>query len=305
MRPNHHQFIAFAYVVREGSFSAAAARFGVTQSTITQHVAKLEQQVGSQLLLRGRNGVTVTRTGQEFFDLADRLVTLDSAISERLEGFETMETGHIKVIANATQPALEAIREFTNRFPNIQVDFALHDWTSATQLLRDRHADVGLITDAPTSEDFYRVPLQKLPYVAYVHPDSPLATRNTLSLAELADLPVILPEFGSLTQRVIQEAQKHHGVTLKRTIRMTTFLVMCEAVMNGMGVAIFLSRSGRLSEALVEIPITELTRHHEVSVLAPKDRAKLRMVREFITWAETLATCHADPWEVSPSSAAK
>ncbi|MEL7216779.1 MAG: LysR family transcriptional regulator, partial [Pseudomonadota bacterium] len=43
MRPYHHQFIAFAYVVREGSFSAAATRMGVTQSTITQHIGNLEK----------------------------------------------------------------------------------------------------------------------------------------------------------------------------------------------------------------------------------------------------------------------
>jgi len=64
MRPNPHQFEAFAYVVREGSFSAAATRLGVTQSTITQHIANLEKGVGTLLLLRGRDGVELTPTGQ-------------------------------------------------------------------------------------------------------------------------------------------------------------------------------------------------------------------------------------------------
>ena len=82
MRPNHHQFIAFSYVVREGSFSAAARRLGVTQSTVTQHVSKLETLVGSQLLIRSRDGVSLTPTGQDFFELADRLVTLDCEIEE-------------------------------------------------------------------------------------------------------------------------------------------------------------------------------------------------------------------------------
>ena len=63
MRANHHQFVAFAYVVREGSFSAAATRLGVTQSAVTQQVAKLKKQVGTQLLLRGREGIARTRTG--------------------------------------------------------------------------------------------------------------------------------------------------------------------------------------------------------------------------------------------------
>jgi len=56
MRPNHHQFVAFAYVVREGSFSAAAARLGVTQSTVTQHVANLEQGWGRSCSCAGATG---------------------------------------------------------------------------------------------------------------------------------------------------------------------------------------------------------------------------------------------------------
>ncbi|MBT8152648.1 LysR family transcriptional regulator [Epibacterium ulvae] len=295
MRPNHHQFSAFAYVVREGSFSAAATRLGVTQSTITQHVAKLEQQVGSQLLIRGRNGISVTRTGQEFFALADRLVALDSAISERLEGFETLENGHLKVIANAPQPALEAIRDFAARYPNVEIDFALHDWTTATRLIRERHVDVGIVTDAPVSDEFENTPLHKISYVAYVHPDSPLAAAAEVSLRDLVDQTVILPEFGSLTQRVVSTALKTHNIALPRTIRMTTFPVMCEAVLHEIGIAIFLSRSGRLAQSLVEVPIQELSEQHEISILAPKDRARLRLVRAFIDSAETLAAGAFNP----------
>ena len=78
MRPNHHQFIAFAHVVREGSFSAAAARMGVTQSTVTQHIANLEKAAGTLLLRRGRDGVELTPAGQEFYDLADRMAALEA-----------------------------------------------------------------------------------------------------------------------------------------------------------------------------------------------------------------------------------
>lgn len=282
MRPNHHQFVAFAYVVREGSFSAAAARLGVTQSTITQHVAKLECQVGSQLLLRGRDGVSVTRTGREFYDLADRLVTLDSAIGERLEGFEAMEKGHLKVIANAPLPALTAISAFRRAYPDVQIDFALHDWTTATRLLRDRHADVGLITDAPMSEDWDRIPVKKLRYMAYLNPSAPLAQRDSLRLADLQEETIILPESGSLTERVVREAQRKHHVTFPRTIRMTSFPLMCEAVLQEAGIAIFLDNSGLVARELVVKPIAELTKLHEIAIIAPKDRARLRLVKAFI-----------------------
>jgi DNA-binding transcriptional LysR family regulator len=288
MRANHHQFVAFAYVVREGSFSAAATRLGVTQSAVTQHVAKLEKQVGSQLLLRSREGVSLTRTGQEFYDLADRLVALDASINERLEGFEAMARGHIKIIANAPLPALRAISQFRKAYPDVDIDFALYGWTTATRLLRERRADVGLITDPPIMEDWERVPVQKTRYVAYLLPTSALADREVLTFDDLRHETVILPENGSLTERVVREAQAKHGIQLNRTITMTTFPLMCEAVLQGAGIAIFLGKSGLISRGLVEVPIAELSRTHETAVVAPKDRARLRLVKAFIEMTSAL-----------------
>ncbi|AUQ56620.1 HTH-type transcriptional regulator, LysR family (plasmid) [Phaeobacter inhibens] len=282
MRANHHQFVAFAYVVREGSFSAAAVRLGVTQSAVTQHIAKLEKQVGSQLLVRGRDGISLTRTGQEFYGLADRMVALDSEISERLEGYEAMTLGHIKIIANAPLPALKAISRFRQAYPEVEIDFALYGWTAAINLLRERRADVGLITDPPHSDDWERVMVQKNQYTAYLLPTSPLAKRDILSFKDLQAEIVILPETGSLTERVVREAQLKSGVRLQRTITMSTFPLMCEAVLQGAGIAIFLSESGLISRGLAEIPIAELTQQHETAVVAPKDRAELRLVKAFI-----------------------
>ncbi|AUQ56334.1 LysR family transcriptional regulator [Phaeobacter sp. JH20_02] len=282
MRANHHQFVAFAYVVREGSFSAAAVRLGVTQSAVTQHIAKLEKQVGSQLLVRGRDGISLTRTGQEFYGLADRMVALDSEISERLEGYEAMTLGHIKIIANAPLPALKAISRFRQAYPEVEIDFALYGWTAAINLLRERRADVGLITDPPHSDDWERVMVQKNQYTAYLLPTSPLAKRDILSFKDLQAETVILPETGSLTERVVREAQLKSGVRLQRTITMSTFPLMCEAVLQGAGIAIFLSESGLISRGLAEVPIAELTQQHETAVVAPKDRAKLRLVKAFI-----------------------
>ncbi|WP_120631748.1 LysR family transcriptional regulator [Ruegeria sp. EL01] len=282
MRANHHQFVAFAYVVREGSFSAAAKRMGVTQSAVTQHVSKLEKQVGSQLLLRSRDGISLTRTGQEFYDVADRLAALDSEISERLKGFEAMARGHIKIIANAPLPALRAISQFRKSFPDVEIEFGLHSWSTATRLLLERRADVGLITDPPKTDDWERVTVQRARYVAYVPPSSPLADRSMLCLKDLERETVILPESGSLTERVVREAQLKHGVSFQRIIKMTTFPLMCEAVLQGAGIAVFLGNSGIISRGLVEVPVSELAKVHEIAVVAPKDRARLRLVKAFI-----------------------
>ena len=281
MRPNHHQFIAFSYVVREGSFSAAARRLGVTQSTVTQHVSKLEELVGSELLLRSRDGVSLTPTGRDFFGLADRLVTLDSEIGERLRGYSSLNEGRLKVIANAPQPALQVIATFKTRFPNVHIDFRLCDWTTATQLIRDRVADVGLITDAPERDDWDRVVLQKTRYVLYCRSDHALAGRNSVGLEDLVDQTIILPEQGSLTQRVVHQKLAERKIELPQLITMTTFPVMCEAVRQGLGAAIFLKNSSRINDDLVEIPMRDFQKEHQTWLVAPKDRARLKLINEF------------------------
>lgn len=285
MRPNHHQFEAFAYVVREGSFSAAASRLGVTQSTITQHIANLEKGVGTLLLLRGRDGVELTPTGQDFYDLADRMVALSAEVTERLEGFNAMKEGRLKIIGNAPQPALKIIARFQRRFPDIRVDFGLYDWTTAKSMISNRLADVGLITDAPDHEHWERIHIESAQYVIYCRCDHPFAKRSKISLSELEQETVIIPEKGSLTRRLLDQACDRHTISLKRVASMTTFPLMCEAVLQGIGVALFLQNSSLIKDNLCEIDIEEMPEARNTSLIATKDRTRLKLVSEFISAA--------------------
>jgi DNA-binding transcriptional LysR family regulator len=285
MRPNHHQFEAFAYVVREGSFSAAATRLGVTQSTITQHIANLEKGVGALLLLRGRDGVELTPTGQDFYDLADRMVALSAEVTERLEGFNAMKEGRLKIIGNAPQPALKIIARFQRRFPDIRVDFGLYDWTTAKSMISNRLADVGLITDAPDHEHWERIHIESARYVIYCRCDHPFAKRAKISLTELEQETVIIPEKGSLTRRLLDQACDRYTISLKRVASMTTFPLMCEAVLQGIGVALFLQNSSLIKDNLCEIDIAEMPEARNTSLIATKDRTRLKLVSEFINAA--------------------
>ena len=282
MRPNHHQFVAFAYVVREGSFSAAAARMGVTQSTVTQHISNLEKAAGTLLLRRGRDGVELTPAGQEFYDLADRMAALEAEVSERLEGFNAMKSGRLTVIGNAPQPALRLIANFLRRFPDIEVSFSLYDWSTATQMIRNRLADIALITDPPESDIWERIPIERVEYVLYCPLGHPLSERDSVSLRDLAAETVIVPEKGSLTRRVLEDACRTHRIALQRIVTMTTFPLMYEAVLQGVGVAVFLRDSSLIKNAAAEIPIQELDRQHETYLIATKDRVRLKLVRELI-----------------------
>lgn len=282
MRPNHHQFEAFAFVVREGSFSAAAARLDVTQSTITQHIANLEKSVGTVLLLRGRDGVQLTPAGQDFYDLADRMVALNSEVAERLEGFHAMREGRLKIIGNAPQPALRIIARFLQRFPDIRVDFELYDWTTAKSMINNRLADVGLITSAPENENWDRFHVGTSYYVLYCRKDHPLSKKSKTSLRDLRREVVIIPEKGSLTRKLLDQVCSRYNISLTRTASMSTFPLMCEAVAQGIGVALFLQNSSLNNDNLCQISLEEMPEPLHTHLVSTKDRSRLKLVSEFI-----------------------
>ena len=79
---------------------------------------------------------------------------------------------------------------------------------------------------------------------------------------------------------------KDNCLILERTIRTTTFPVMKEAILQGVGVGIFLEGSATMNEALACIPIQELPDAYQSCVVVPKDKHDLRLVQSFLSLLE-------------------
>ncbi len=286
MAVNTYQVISLAHVVRQGSISGAARHLGVSQSAVSQHIAKLEAAVGAQVLIRRRDGITLTQVGQELFQLADQYAALDQQIDERLRGHAALDRGHLTIIANAPQPALSLIGRYTARYPNISVEFTLFDWASAMQRLRDRIVDIAIVTEPTQQEDLYIRPIVDARYALYARSDTPLARREEVSLREVVGHTLLLPEKGSLTQRIVTQALTAEGLTPKRVVTMTTFPVMKEAILQGIGVGIFLEESSVTEHRLTEVPIRELDRVFPTCLVIPKHKMGLRITKSFLSVIE-------------------
>ncbi|MGZ2257201.1 LysR family transcriptional regulator [Roseobacter sp. A03A-229] len=283
MAVNAYQVKSLAHVVREGSISGAARQMGVSQSAVSQHIAKLEAVVGAQVLIRRRDGITLTQVGQELFQLADQYAALDQQIAERLRGHAALDRGHLTIIANAPQPALSLIARYTARYPNISVEFTLFDWASAMQRLRERLVDIAIVTEPTRQDDLYIQPIVDARYALYARSDTPLAARDEVSLHDVVEQTLLLPEKGSLTQRIVTQALDAEGLTPKRVVTMTTFPVMKEAILQGIGVGIFLEASSVTEQRLTEVAIRELDRTFPTCLVIPKHKLGLRITKSFLS----------------------
>jgi DNA-binding transcriptional LysR family regulator len=189
---------ALRAVAHEGSFAAAAAKLGYTQSAISQQIAMLEGIVGAPVVARrrGRQPAELTEVGRLLADHADaivaRLQAAEADLAAAIAGSSTMlRVGSYESVAMRIMPAL--LREFRRLCPSGRI--RLHERSGDLELLtrvEDGRLDFAFTTLSDATGCFCARELLRDPYVLAVRSDSPLAAEaEPLPLSKLAGLELI------------------------------------------------------------------------------------------------------------------
>lgn len=282
MLTNPYQISAFTQAAREGSFTRAAEKLGVTQSSVTQHVANLERVMGTKLFLRRRDGLELTRAGSELFAISDRISTLEQLIDEKVANYSEISAGHLKVVGTAPRPALAVIARYAEQFPLVQVECTQVSWKLAMQLLHARATDVAFVTDPAVDNTLYSRPLETTRYRVYARPGHPFTLREKIFLHDLAVETLVVPANDSFTQRVLHRRCRELGVSLTRLIATSTFPLVAETVRHGVGVGLMLDDCISMSPDLIGIDIADMNDTYCNCLITPADKRELRFVRKFI-----------------------
>lgn len=140
----------FQSIARNGSLSAAARALGVSQPTLTVAVRNLEEQLGTTLLHRSREGVKLTRTGEELLDHATQVFTLIERAKERIVGLEGDDVGSFVIGCHESLGAYflpSFLRGFLESAPRIEITL----WNGTSAAVRDaviaRQVDFALVVN--------------------------------------------------------------------------------------------------------------------------------------------------------------
>jgi DNA-binding transcriptional LysR family regulator len=127
---NLNRLSVFVALVRAGSFTAAAQQLGTTKAMVSQHLAKLEEELGVTLLVRSTRKMSLTDAGERFHeDCARVMADAESAIA-RLGECRDTPMGVLRVAAagdhgpTIVAPALAA---FAERYPQVSVELVVGD----------------------------------------------------------------------------------------------------------------------------------------------------------------------------------
>lgn len=233
-----NRYITLQKIVELGSFTKAAEALGYTQSSISQMIASLENELAIKLLTRSRTGVKLTIEGNELYPFIEHTILQYRSMQEKANEIKGLETGIICVgtISSITchwMPQL--IKGFQELYPNVQFLFHQGDYTSIQEWIKTGAVDFGFITP-PAVTDLETMVIKNGEMLAILPIGHPLATRPSVRLEEIIKEPYILMEEGHYSEPL----NAFHCAGLEPNIKYTVhddyaIMTMVEA---GLGVSI-------------------------------------------------------------------
>jgi len=134
-------------VAEQGSFSAAADALSYTQSAVSQQVAALEREAGTQLVQRSARGVRLTEAGEALVCHTEAIIARLAAAEAELEAIAGLRGGRVRLAtfptAGATLVPL-AIAEFSRRHPGVELSLCETEPEDALPLIKSGDLDVAL-----------------------------------------------------------------------------------------------------------------------------------------------------------------
>lgn len=127
---NLNRLAVFVALVRAGSFTAAAAQLGATKAMVSQHLLRLERELGVTLIVRSTRRMALTEAGAAFHADCVALLEQAQAAVERLGGQHSKPSGTLRLTTSTdygTAVVAPALAAFQRQHPKLLVDLVVND----------------------------------------------------------------------------------------------------------------------------------------------------------------------------------
>ncbi|NDZ81287.1 LysR family transcriptional regulator [Streptomyces sp. SID10853] len=176
----------FVAVAEHRHFGRAAEQLYITQPVLSRQVRAFEQELGCDLLARTTRSVELTAAGKQLYEEARGLLAGVGAAVQRVHDVDR----GVQRLVVAFSPGLhvsDAIRAFASRYPQVETDVVPVRWWEPDAPLRDGRAQAGYLRRPFDESGLHTIPIGHDPRVACMPAAHPLACRDELTSADLAD----------------------------------------------------------------------------------------------------------------------
>jgi DNA-binding transcriptional LysR family regulator len=262
-------------LAREHHFGRAADACGVTQPTLSAGVKQLEEQMGVLLVNRGSRFQGFTPEGERVLDWARRIVGDTRAMREEIKSLRLGLSGRLRIAAIPTTLAMVAAltTPYRERHPNVQ--FTIYSRTSSEilGLLENLEIDAGItyLDNEPLGR-VNAVPLYHERYRLITSADAPLGDRDTVTWAEVAQVPLCLLTPDMQNRRIIDGLLRGAGAESRPTLESDSMILLFSHVRTGRWASVMpakLAETLGLTDTIRAIPIVKPEAVHTIGLVVP------------------------------------
>lgn len=241
LHENATDLVAFLAVAREGSFTKAAARLGVSQSALSQTIRNLEERLGVRLLNRTTRRVAPTEAGERLRQAVeprfDEVETELAALGELRE----RPGGTVRITATdyaADTLLLPKLAKGLLRFPDVKVEITIE--YGLTDIVSQRY-DAGVRAGEQIAKDMIAVPIGPDMRMAVVATPSYFRTRSRpvrpRDLTEHRCINLRLPTHGGVYAWEFEKDDREVSVHVDGQVILNGTPQMLHAALEGLGIA--------------------------------------------------------------------
>ncbi len=188
----------FLAVAREQNISAAAQSLFLSQPTLSRQLKELEDELGTQLFIRGNRKITLTEDGMILRSRAQQIIDLVEKTQSDLKYDDDKIAGEIYIGAGESRgltSVLKVATKLQKQYPMIHYHFFSGDSLILIERLERGLIDFGLLYGNVDSSkyDYYELPFRDT-WGVLMRKDSPLAQKEQITVSDLKGLPLIISQ---------------------------------------------------------------------------------------------------------------
>ncbi len=275
----------FVKVAETLNFSEASRALFITQSTLSQQIKQLEQEIGSQLFQRDSHAVSLTEAGQELLPYARRTIHDAQVCLDRMTDLKELLTGTLNIgVTYSFSPILtETLISFMKVYPKVKLNIYYKPMSELLEMLREREIDFMLA---------FR-PSKALPEVeshtlfsnylaAIVNLDHPLAKKDKVTLAELQNYDLALPSKGLQARNAFEQIRSKYFCDLRLRIELNEVNILLKLIRQSSLVTILAEATTHNVKGVKAIPLDIPDNEMSGCVHTLRDSYRKRSMLEFI-----------------------
>ena len=206
-------------IVRQGlNISDAAAALYTSQPGVSKQIRLLEEELGIEIFVRnGKRIVAITEPGKAVLAIVQRILQDAGNLKQVGQEFHSQDSGHLTIATTHTQARYAlppVVKQFIKRYPKVQLGLHQGNPTQIAEQVLNGEADIAIATESLSLyDDLVTLPCYEWHHCVVVPPKHPLLYEKKLTLAKIAQYPIVTYDFAFSGRGKINEAFEKAGIT--------------------------------------------------------------------------------------------